>query len=159
MKVTKHPLCSASTDERLKGIPPDQELVRRLETSFARLSADGGRLSELFYARLFAAHPQVRAMFPSDMTAQRKKLVDLLVSVFQDLGDADTARVRLEELGCSHVKYGARPEHYPLVCEALVGAMGEVMGNDWSPELEADWKEAMRQVSGIMIGAAESESK
>ena len=56
--------------------------------------ADLGKAAELFYGRLFEIAPQVRAMFPDDMTEQRKKLMATLAIVVNGLNnlDADPSR-------------------------------------------------------------------
>jgi len=109
---------------------------------------------ELFYERLFRRAPTVRPLFPADMADQRRKLVETLAFVVQHLRSPDEVLPRLRALGASHLKYGARPEHYPVVCEELVAAMGEVAGDAWDAEIERDWKNALHLVSAAMLAAA-----
>ena len=63
---------------------------------------------------------------------------------------------KLRELGARHVAYGARPEHYPVVGEVLIGSMAKVAGDAWSSEYEAAWSEAFGVVAGAMIDGAEA---
>ena len=151
MKITIHPLSSAAS---VPGIPADDALIKRLQESFRPLLETEPSLADRFYARLFQAHPQLRSMFPKDMANQKRKLLDTLNLVIENLHSPQTVRPRLQKLGESHIGYGARPEHYPLVMGALLGAMGEMHGDNWTVELKDDWTSAIRQVAAIMIEAA-----
>ena len=51
--------------------------------------------------------------------------------------------------------YGARPEHYPVVGEALIAAMASVAGPAWKPQYERAWCEAFKVVARAMIEDAE----
>ncbi len=150
MSITRHPLYD---DPRsLAPAPLDEGLVRRLEASFHGLAGQADALAERFYDRLFRRAPGVRPLFPEDLREQRKKLVDTLAFVVQHLRSPDEVLPRLRSLGTAHVKYGARPEHYPVVCEELVFAMGEIAGTAWDTDTERDWRNALHLVSAAMIG-------
>lgn len=152
MTISRHPLYD---DPRsLAPAPLDLGLVRRLEASFRGLAGQADLLAERFYERLFRRAPAVRTMFPENMTEQRKKLVETLAFVVQHLRSPDEVLPRLRSLGTAHVKYGARPEHYPIVCEELVAAMGEMGGASWDAEIERDWKNALHLVSAAMIAGS-----
>ena len=62
---------------------PDQ--VKLVQDSFAKVAPISAKAAELFYGRLFEIAPQVRAMFPDDMTEQRKKLMATLAIVVNGL--------------------------------------------------------------------------
>ena len=152
MSITRHPLYD---DPRsLAPAPLDEGLVRRLEASFRVLGGEADALAERFYERLFRRAPAVRRLFPEDLREQRKKLVAALAFVVEHLRSPDEVLPRLRALGTAHVKYGARPEHYPIVCEELVLAMGEIAGTAWDPNIERDWKNALHLVSAAMIAGA-----
>jgi nitric oxide dioxygenase len=152
MGVTKHPLF---VDDGSSGaIPPDRALIRRLQSSFAHAAASEGKLAERFYARLFAAEPEVRALFPADMAAQQEKLFATLAQVVVHLQNPAITRPMLEDLGREHTGFGAKEAHYPLVCEMLTRALADVSGDAWNAELEHDWRRALELLSAIMIAGA-----
>jgi len=132
--------------------------VEALETSFDLVAPRGDELMNVFYARLFAAAPTVRPLFPRDMETQKKMLLSALVLLRQSLRNLDEIVPTLHDLGARHVAYGARPEYYPVVGAALIEAMAEIAGPDWSPEYEQAWSAAFDVVAGAMLaGAAEAE--
>ena len=150
-RITIHPLASGAVPARA---PADEALIQRLQDSFRDLSSHGMELADRFYAGLFAAHPELRPLFPTNMVAQKKKLLDTLALVIENLRAPQVVTARIDALGAAHVKYGAKPQHYPMVAGALVSAMAETGGPNWSPDLSADWSTAIRQITVIMLNAA-----
>jgi hemoglobin-like flavoprotein len=128
-----------------------------LQTSFDLVAPRGDELMDRFYARLFAASPEVKPLFArADMEAQKSMLLGALVLLRRHLHDLDTIVPILRGLGARHVAYGARPEHYPVVGGALIASMAEVAGDAWQPEHERAWTAAVDVVAGAMLdGAAE----
>jgi methyl-accepting chemotaxis protein len=130
--------------------------VQALEKSFDLVAPRGDDLMEVFYARLFTAAPAVKPLFAAtDMRRQKAMLLAALVLVRKSLRDLDTVVPKLRELGARHLAYGARPEHYPVVGEALIGAMAEVAGPAWTLEYEFAWSEAFGVVAAAMIQGAQ----
>jgi hemoglobin-like flavoprotein len=132
--------------------------VEALETSFDAVAPHGGELMNVFYARLFAAAPGVRSLFPRDMETQKEMLLSALVPLRLSLRNFDEIVPTLRDLGARHVAYGARPEYYPVVGAVLIAAMAEIAGPEWEPDYTEAWSAAFDVVAGAMIaGAAEAE--
>jgi hemoglobin-like flavoprotein len=132
--------------------------LESLETSFDLLAPRGDELMDEFYARLFAAAPAVRPLFPADMKKQKSMLLAALVLLRKSLRNLDAIVPTLRNLGARHVAYGARPEHYPVVGATLIASMAALAGDAWKPEYETAWAAAFDVVAGAMIeGAQEAE--
>ena len=74
---------------------PDQ--IKLVQQSFAKVAPISEQAAVLFYDRLFEIAPSVRAMFPNDMTEQRRKLFPIRLCGFETLKawkcfDADTGK-------------------------------------------------------------------
>ena len=131
--------------------------LHSLETSFDLVAPRGDELMDAFYARLFAAAPAVRPLFAgTDLQRQKTMLLGTLVLLRKSLRNLDAIVPKLHELGARHVRYGARPEHYPVVGEVLIASMAEIAGDDWRPEYAAAWATAYGIVSATMIEGAAS---
>ena len=129
-----------------------------LETSFDLVAPRADELLDRFYARLFDAAPAVRPLFGgTDMVAQKRKLLSALVLLRRSLRNLDAIVPTLRGLGARHVAYGARPEHYPVVGDALIAAMADVAGDAWRPEYERAWSTAFGVVAGAMLAGAEEQ--
>ena len=133
--------------------------VDLLETSFDLIAPRGDDLVDCFYARLFAAAPEVRPLFAAtDLRRQKHMLLAALVRLRRSVRNLDAIVPSLRGLGARHVAYGARPEHYPSVGEALIASMAEIAGSAWRPEYSRVWADAFEVVAATMLdGAAELE--
>ncbi len=116
--------------------PEQLELVA---ATAAKLDADSRQFGQAFYERLFHLAPDVRAMFPADMTAQSTKLVDELVYLVGAAGDLERFLADARELGLRHAGYGVAAAHFGPVEEALVFALEQALGTDWTEEAAAAW--------------------
>src|SRR3954452_9262607 len=113
---------AALPTRRRSGEPASMNLdLDTLETTFDLVTPRGDELMDVFYARLFAAAPAVRPLFAAtDVRRQKAMLLGALVLVRNSLRDMDALVAPLRERGARHVAYGARPEHYIVVGEALI---------------------------------------
>src|ERR1700749_3132123 len=96
----------------------------------------------LFYDRLFEIAPQVKSMFPADMTEQRRKLMTMLATVVGGLGNLSSILPAASALAKRHVAYGAKAEHYPVVGAALLWTLEKGLGDGWTPDVAAAWTAA-----------------
>jgi nitric oxide dioxygenase len=135
-----------------KTVTPEQ--IKLVQQSFAKVAAISEQAAALFYERLFAVAPAVKAMFPADMTEQRKKLMATLAVVVNGLGNLESILPAASALAKRHVNYGAKPEHYPVVGGALLWTLEKGLGEAWTPETEVAWTAAYSTLSGYMISEA-----
>ncbi len=131
---------------------PDQ--VKLVQQSFAKVAPISETAAVLFYDRLFEIAPQVRAMFPADMTEQRKKLMMTLAAVVNGLANLESILPAASALAKRHVAYGAKAEHYPVVGSALLWTLEKGLGEAWTLELAEAWAAAYGTLSGFMIAEA-----
>ena len=121
--------------------------IELLEESFAKLAPRGEEFVESFYERLFDMYPEAKSMFAkTDMKKQKKKLLESLVLVVNNLRKPDVLGPALANLGERHKELGTEPEHYAMVGEALLGTFEEYFEDDWTPELMSAWADAYSAV-------------
>ena len=130
------------------------EQITLVQQSFSKVAPISEAASVLFYDRLFEVAPSVRAMFPEDMTEQRKKLMGTLAVVVGGLTNLEAVLPAASALAKRHVSYGAKPEHYPVVGGALLWTLEKGLGEAWTPELATAWTDAYGVLSGFMISEA-----
>jgi nitric oxide dioxygenase len=131
---------------------PDQ--VNIVQQSFAKVAPIADQAAVLFYGRLFEIAPAVKSMFPADMNEQRRKLMATLAIVVNGLSNLEMILPAVNSLATRHVAYGAKPEHYPVVGEALLWTLEKGLGADWTPEVAEAWTAAYATLSGFMISQA-----
>jgi hemoglobin-like flavoprotein len=131
---------------------PDQ--VQLVQQSFAKVAPISETAAVLFYDRLFEIAPKVKAMFPTDMTEQRRKLMATLAVVVGGLGNLESVLPAASALARRHVSYGAKAEHYPVVGSALLWMLEKGLGDGWTPDVAEAWTAAYGTLSGFMISEA-----
>jgi nitric oxide dioxygenase len=131
---------------------PDQ--VKIVQESFAKVAPISDQAATIFYDRLFEVAPSVKAMFPSDMTEQRKKLMATLAVVVNGLSNLESVLPAASALAIRHVAYGAKAEHYPVVGGALLWTLKRGLGEAWTDEVAAAWTAAYGTLSSYMISEA-----
>src|SRR6185369_12830837 len=94
--------------------------IKLVQDSFAKVAPIADQAAVIFYDRLFEVAPSVKAMFPTDMTEQRKKLMATLAVVVNGLSNLESILPAASALATRHVSYGAKAEHYPVVGGALL---------------------------------------
>jgi nitric oxide dioxygenase len=134
------------------------EQVALVQQSFAKVAPISEAAAVMFYDRLFEVAPAVKAMFPADMSEQRKKLMATLAVVVNGLSNLESILPAASALATRHVAYGAKPEHYPVVGAALLWTLEKGLGEAWTPDLAAAWSAAYATLSGYMISVAYSEA-
>ncbi len=128
--------------------------VQLVQQSFSKVSPIADQAAVMFYDRLFEIAPKVKAMFPADMTEQRKKLMATLAVVVNGLSDLPSILPAASALARRHVAYGAKPEHYPVVGAALLWTLEKGLGSAWTPEVASAWTAAYGTLSDFMIAEA-----
>ncbi len=112
-------------------------------SSFVRVKTKATAFARDIYDRLFARAPEVRDLFPQDMSAQEKKLLHMIEVAIDALSAPESLDALLADLGRRHVHYGAKDERFS---SALVGAARDPRqqeGDAWTAELAAAWKHTL----------------
>jgi hemoglobin-like flavoprotein len=109
-------------------------------------------VGDAFYSKLFFDRPALRKMFPHEMDAQYKKLLDMLNTIVMRLDRLDELTDEIIAMAKRHEGYGVRPEHYEPVGEALIWTLKTGMGNEWNEELKDAWIKCYGILANAMIG-------
>jgi nitric oxide dioxygenase len=128
--------------------------IKLVQTSFAQVVPIAATAADLFYGRLFEIAPQVRPMFPEDLTGQKKKLMAMLGTAVAGLSHLDTLMHTVRALGRRHTGYGVKPQHYAPVGSALLWTLEKGLGTAFTPEVKDAWATAYIVLSTAMIDAA-----
>jgi hemoglobin-like flavoprotein len=128
--------------------------ITLIRESLKAIGESSHPLGLLFYGHLFELDPSLRSMFKSDLLSQSKKLTDTLSAIADSLGDPARVRPILHNLGRRHVDYQVRPEHYPVVSEALLWALRQVLQQDFDTETRQAWTAALQLINEEMLRGA-----
>ena len=107
-------------------------------------------MTQLFYGRLFQMAPQLRPMFHGDMGRQGHKFAEMLTALVTGLPNLEQQAPALRAIGARHAGYGVRPEHYAIVSQALLWAIGQTLEGDLAGETKAAWSALISEVAVMM---------
>ncbi len=129
------------------------EAIDLVKSSYAGLTVTQRQLAARFYEKLFGAAPNLRRLFPEDLTTLQGHFEAALALVIRNLSEMHGLKEPLRDLGAQHVHWGARPEDYVTAREALVGAIGS-LAPSWDSTLEGHWRDAVTAIIVPMIEGA-----
>ena len=130
------------------------EQVKMVQESFKKVVPIADTAANIFYDRLFTIAPEVRSMFPDDLTEQKKKLVAMLATAVTNLHQVEKIIPAVQDLGKRHVGYGVTDKHYEPVGAALLWTLEKGLGPDFTPTLKSAWTDAYMTLAGVMKSAA-----
>lgn len=137
--------------------------VDLLRSTWAEAQAYGDDLTAHFYTTLFGTHPELRPLFPPNMVEQRSH-IHAMINLVVRADNLEAVIPRLQRLGRDHRGYGAVAAHFPVVVDTLVGlpdrpddapvpTLEFFLGDAWTVETAATWREALDLVAGVMVRA------
>ena len=136
---------------------PDQIVL--VQRSFAKVAPMADAVAEMFYSRLFAMAPELRSMFPPDMSGQKQKLMAMLGTVVVDLGRLNTLVPAVRALGQRHATYGVTPDDFALVGAALLRTLEMVLGANFTVEVKDAWLAVYATLTRIMLDGMQAMPK
>lgn len=125
----------------------DKSLVRK---SFESERMDLDTFATAFYAKFFAACPEVRHLFSRDMTRQEEKLLAILTHIAEALDDSARLNEILRQQGEKHREREVSDAHFKGFILGFTGALSETLGPDWSTEAELAWTRFLTFVAAKM---------
>ncbi len=116
-----------------------------------------GDIADLFYEKLFAAHPELlRDLFNRGNQAsgdQRRALAGSIAAFATALVERPGTRpdVMLDRIAHKHASLGVTPEQYEVVHTHLFAAIADVLGDAVTPEVAAAWDEVYWLMANALI--------
>lgn len=133
--------------------------IQLVQESWEKVKPVMQAAGESFYYKLFERAPHIQHLFKEDVTVQAGRLAYMLTYIVSRLDKLDTIIDDVQKLAVRHNKYGAEPEHYPIVGECLLSTLEDGLGSYWNPELKKAWATAYGILSDAMIQAQQGASE
>ena len=131
---------------------PEQAVL--VQSSWAKIVPIADQAATLFYRRLFALDPSIKALFKGDMREQGRMLISAINTAVDALENPQTIVPMLQDLGRRHAGYGVRGEHYTTVGAALLWTLEQGLGDEFTAELKDAWTAVYGMLADTMRGAA-----
>ena len=130
--------------------------ITLVQSTFGNIALEAGQVADRFYARLFELEPSTRQLFHGPMPDQGQKLMQMVATAVMSLERLDELVPAVQDLGRRHVGYGVQPSHYDTVGQALLWALGDALGNEFTPEVRDAWATVYSVLAQTAIQAAYS---
>lgn len=130
------------------------EEIKLVQDSFQKVAPIADAAADIFYDRLFDIAPEVRPLFPADISDQKKKLMQMIGTAVSNLHQVETILPAVQDLGRRHVNYGVTDAHYDTVGAALLFTLEKGLGDAWTPDLAVAWTTVYGTVATVMKNAA-----
>jgi nitric oxide dioxygenase len=145
-----------AAEQWLFDLPPASR--ERLETIWETSLGGEGDFAAGFYARLFEAAPQAARLFPGDMKAQGRRLVDTLGEALRLTRKPEQLVLLLRAAGARHHHYRVKQGHFAVMETVLLDTLRARCGarfTDADAEMFGDWfRHAALIMRHAMAGAA-----
>lgn len=130
-----------------------------VKSTWAKMVPITDQAAALFYARLFELDPTLKLLFVQNMEEQGRKLMGMIGVAVNNLDRIDDIMPALQELGRRHQNYGVKPRDYDTVVAALLWALAQCLGDEFTSEVEMSWTSVYTLLANTMKAATVSEYK
>ena len=131
-----------------------------IATSLELVSRRCPDLTPFVYARLFAEHPEMKALFWRDTTNAIKG--EMLAKVFEIIldfvGDNLFASNMIQCEVVTHSGYDVPPDVFGVFFSIVRKTLREQLGADWTPEFEEAWSELLAELDFFVTHPDQSET-
>jgi hemoglobin-like flavoprotein len=109
-------------------------------------------LTPLVYRRLFREHPEAEPMFRREENDLVKgSMLALTIDALLDFAGDRTGNFRMIQCELqSHDAYGTPRELFGKFFGVIADTMREILGTEWSPEIEDAWQRLVREIDGVV---------
>ncbi len=131
-----------------------QDQIATLRSTFSVLEREGEKAIEQFYHNLFAAKPELQAMFSNSRARQNRKFLQSLRLIISSLAEPERSIEVLEQLGERHRGYGVKNSHYELAGGVLINTLADVLGDAFDARARDAWQAGFGLIAAVMIQAS-----
>lgn len=135
--------------------PLSPQTIAIVKSTAPVMQVHGLAITTRMYERLFAAHPDIEALFDEAAQAsgaQPRRLAGAILAFAQNVDNLGALGGAIEGIAGRHVQTHIKPEHYPAVAEALLPAIRDVLGDAADDDVLAAWGEAYWFLADVLKG-------
>ena len=135
--------------------PLNPATIALIKATVPALEAHGLDITRRMYERLFR-NAEIRDLFNQshhgETGSQPKALALAVLAYARNIDNLGVLGGAVERIAQKHVALNILPEHYPHVADALLAAIGEILGDAATAEICEAWGEAYWFLAEILIG-------
>lgn len=128
-----------------------QETIVAIKETIPLVSQEAENVTTRMYEILFSKYPETKPMFDNAAKDQHKKLAGAIAAFAGNIDNLGVLGAAVEKMATSHVMTNVKPIHYPMVADALITAMGDVLGEAFTDARKNAWIEAYTFLANILM--------
>jgi len=125
--------------------------ITSVKETIPLISAEAENVTTRMYEILFSKYPETKPLFANAASDQHKKLAGAVAAFAGNIDNLGVLGQAVEKMALSHVTTNVQPKHYPMVADALITAMGDVLGDAFTEERKNAWVEAYTFLANILM--------
>ncbi|WP_092517506.1 globin [Afipia sp. GAS231] len=127
-----------------------------IERSFEIAAERCEDITPLVYRRLHLEHPETLTMFRTEGSEPVKgSMLALTIDAILDFAGPRTGHFRMIECEISsHDAYGTPRDLFIAFFGIIACTLREILGDDWSPEIDAAWRNLIGEIEALVAQAA-----
>lgn len=112
-------------------------------------------LTPLVYERLFREQPDMRALFWRDANhaVKGEMLAQAIEAVLDMIGGGRYGARMLQNEVVTHAGYDVPPAVFRTFYGVVAATLAELLGPDWTPQMEAEWRSLLAQMDDVVASA------
>lgn len=114
----------------------------------------GSTITEHFYARMFRENPELKHIFNmSNQHTGRQKvaLFEAILAYAKNIDNLSALKAAVERIANKHTSFHIQAAHYDIVGHHLIETFRELLGADFTPDIEDAWTTAYGVLADIFI--------
>ena len=127
--------------------------ISLVQKSWQKILYDVPQTAQIFYITSFKIIPSLKALFPSDIVEQSKKLIAIFDTLVNLRDKPKTLILTGQELGIKYFKNCEQPGHYDTAVAALLKALAQRLGEDFTTLTQKAWFAVYQAQATTMINA------
>lgn len=128
-----------------------QETIAIIKETVPLVGKEAENVTTRMYEILFSKYPETKPMFDNAAKDQHKKLAGAIAAFAGNIDNLGVLGAAVEKMAQSHVMTQVQPIHYPMVADALITAMGDVLGEAFTEARKNAWVEAYTFLANILM--------
>ncbi len=128
-----------------------QETIAAVKETIPLINQKSENVTTRMYEILFSKYPETKPLFDNADKDQHKKLAGAIAAFAGNIDNLAVLGNAVEKMAQSHVMTQVKPIHYPMVADALITAMGDVLGAAFSDARKNAWIEAYTFLANVLM--------
>ncbi|MDQ6994609.1 MAG: hypothetical protein Q9M18_03340 [Mariprofundaceae bacterium] len=128
--------------------PTYQRLIRE-NLTLLEDSHKMNALSTCFFTHLFHLSPELADVFDGDVSMLQRKFTSTIATL-KNIRYLDKLSSVIESMALRHVGYGAECHHFTVFRQALLSALNETLGDNFTVSHQEAWEKTFDSVSEMM---------